>query len=132
MNNQRTAAPTPGPWCVQKLNHCDGELWLQIGYEKPDGTKWGPICRISSPAEPLPDGVVAEIKYMATSNANQLANARLIAAAPDLLAACEAAVAADEAALEELYKLRPEFMHELPHNVTDQLRAAIAKAKGTT
>lgn len=77
---------TPEPWVVQKLNNCRDELWLQIGYEKPDGTKWGPVCRINSPAEPMPDGVVAEIKHMATSNEQQEANAERIVACVNNLA----------------------------------------------
>lgn len=76
---------TPGPWQVQQLQHAHQELWLQIGYRDHDGASRGPICRINCPAEPMPDGVVAEIKYMATSNENQIANAKLIAAAPTML-----------------------------------------------
>lgn len=83
---EKCAGHTEFPWCVQKLSHCMGSLWLQIGYEKPDGTKWGPVCRINSTGEPMPDGVVAEISSMATSERRQLADAQLLAHAPFLLA----------------------------------------------
>jgi len=107
---------TPGPWIVQQLNHSRSELWLQIGYEKSNGTQWGPVCRVNSPAEPMPDGVVAEIKYMATGNENQWANARLIAAAPHLLAACRMVVD-DE---------------NLTQSANEVLRDAIARATAET
>jgi len=52
-----------------------------------------------------------------------LANARLIAAAPDLLAACEMSLKVAEI----LYDEHPG--HYGPHEWRDDLRAAIAKAK---
>lgn len=78
---------TPGPWEVQKLNHVAGELWLQVGQNG-----LGPIARVRTDVEPMQPGVVAELKCLATDREEQWANAHLIAAAPDLLAACRAAL----------------------------------------
>ncbi len=64
---------SPRPWEVQQLRHCDGRLWLQIGY-----SGRGPIVRINCTAEPMKQGVVCESKYMATSEEEQIANATLI------------------------------------------------------
>lgn len=60
---------TPGPWRVNQHEHADGELWLSIGHK--DDERW--------------IGPVADIKYLVTRPDEQWANARLIAAAPDLL-----------------------------------------------
>lgn len=67
-----TSQPTPGPWEVVRHFHIDGELWLSVNqHADAHGMKeW-----------------VAEVKYLTTEPERQLANARLIAAAPDLLAA---------------------------------------------
>jgi hypothetical protein len=68
---------TPGPWETQKLDHVDGELWLQVGWKDRRGISWGPI---------------AELRNLVTSAEEQWANARLIAAAPELLEAAKQAV----------------------------------------
>lgn len=57
--------------------------------------------------------------------ATQRANARLIAAAPDLLAACEAMLAHEV----YTYEGNLEARVTVPRDVIDQLRAAIAKAR---
>lgn len=63
---------TSGPWEVVRHSHVDGELWLSVNqHADTDGMKeW-----------------VAEIKYLTTDPQQQWANARLIAAAPELLQA---------------------------------------------
>jgi hypothetical protein len=112
--------PTPGPWEVQKLPHAAGELWLQISYRDPDGQRRGPVADIVD-KQWIP---AAELKYLATPEPEQWANARLIAASPDLLAACEALVET--------------MLHEEPcHDpvcewcpAVRQAQAAINKAKG--
>lgn len=80
---------TPTPWKVTKLSHANDQLWLQI--TGPDGR--GPIVRVNSPGEPMPDGVIAESKLLITSEENQLANADFIVRACNshaaLLAACK-------------------------------------------
>jgi hypothetical protein len=60
------------------------------------------------------------------------ANAQLIAAAPDLLAACEAALADDEATIKNIkaYPVTQSIIIGVNLEITDQLRAAIAKATG--
>jgi hypothetical protein len=82
---------TKGKWEVQKLNHAEGELWLQIGVGG-----WGPICDIigekpSPPHTPMKWQGIADFKFLVTPEKEQEANARLIAAAPDLLEACKLA-----------------------------------------
>lgn len=73
------AAPTPGPWRVigqlRQVNPC-GDLWCGE-IELPARKKYrGSICSIQS-ADHIADGISAD---------EAAANARLIAAAPDLLA----------------------------------------------
>lgn len=80
---------TPGPWVIQKLDHARGELWLQIGL----ATGLGPIAGIvgDDTAEPT-FKPVAGMKYLVTPEAEQWANARLIAAAPALYEAAKYAI----------------------------------------
>jgi hypothetical protein len=105
---------TPGPWTL--LIHVEGDPVLNVirdGTEKYRGSitsaKW--IAELD--ADSL-DGECGENE----------ANARLIAAAPDLLAACEAV-------LSNLDHLSDVWGQEgVTRTVQDRLRAAIAKAKG--
>ncbi len=85
---------TPGPWSVQFV--IDGAFQIM-------GTEQGDECVIAARNE-FPD-----------RHAEFAANARLIAAAPDLLAACKAASNA---------------MFRVDLDTHDKLRAAIAKAEG--
>lgn len=71
------AEHTPLPWEVQRLNHATGDLWLQIGYRDPAEHSRGPIAGIVS-KQWIP---AAELEYLATPDAEQWANARLIVAA---------------------------------------------------
>lgn len=97
-----TNTHTPGPW----------EVWADPGIETRDVF-----------VVPVAGGVV--VADIVTVNAHGIAteqtistghaNARLIAAAPELLEACEAALLRDDIASDEL---------------GDALRAAVAKAKG--
>jgi hypothetical protein len=73
---------TPGPWRINQLNHVDGDLWLSIGHHTHEGTD-EPEGRWIGP--------VADIQHLVTRESEQWANARLIACAPDLYAALEAA-----------------------------------------
>lgn len=52
---------TPLPWEVQKLDHVNGELWLQIGHAG--------------------RGPIAELKYLVASDEQQWSDANLIVAA---------------------------------------------------
>lgn len=98
---------TPGPWAV---SICDKELW---------------------DTDTTTDIESAHGEHIATMGAAHdyatwEADARLIAAAPDLLAACEAALAYIPGS--EVHSWPPGF--ELRRKAIDLLRAAIAKAEG--
>ena len=96
---------TPGPWtaCNEGLCKC-GYVWCpDYPVAKVTRGEWGDLG--------MPYGEVPE--------ATAVANARLIAAAPELLFAAEQALMAFEDG------------YDAP-KVRDDLRAAIAKAKGVT
>lgn len=78
---------TPGPWEVHEHFHVDGEFWCSIGYNG-----FGPITDVVGEEgdktryyQP-----VAGMKYLVTPVKEQKANAKLIAAAPELLEECKA------------------------------------------
>lgn len=101
---------TPGPW----------EAWNAHG-----GTilrNWRIGESNTTPGVVRPIAVVAN-EDCGRSGDEQAANARLLAAAPDLLVACEAAKSALEWAAKELSKSMPVKFDEV-----EQLRAAIDKA----
>ncbi len=112
MATETTTKHTPGPWAVctwashMPLSGWPSEVCADDG--EGDGTT---IC------------MFYKVDLYDFDRAAVEANARLIAAAPDLLAACEAA-------LDEL-----EYFHEPQMTGTSgiirDLRAAIAKARGT-
>ena len=87
---------TPGPWEIQTTTG------LQIYITQPQNI----LNR--------KPGFYAEVRRFTTNVDEVKANANLIAAAPDLLEACEIALASDD------------------RNVQHVLRSAIAKAKGET
>lgn len=100
------AKHTPGPWTFEHVSQDVVDI-------KSDGPKWKAVATIK--ANKLGAGEVG---------ADELSsNARLIAAAPDLLAACEKAADAFDALAE---------VNNLPsgwkRSVVDPIRAAIAKA----
>jgi len=104
-------AHTPGPWRVHQMNHADGALWLTIGFKDYEGTS-DPDGRWIGP--------VADLRFLNAREEEQWANARLIAAAPDLLAACEAMSA----------HLRNGWPQGVAfETIVDAMRAAIAKAR---
>ena len=70
---------TPGPWLIHKPRHCDGDLWIQVLKGAWDITSNGASEK----------GVIADAKYSAMTDEENEANARLIAAAPDLLEALQ-------------------------------------------
>ena len=93
---------TPGPWTIQKYysNGCEAGPWIMAGPDS-DGQR-----RIVASVGGAP--------YIdADRGATTYANARLIAAAPDLLVACRAA----------LMMIDP-FVHDVT-----EIEAAIAKAE---
>lgn len=88
---------TPGPWTTNEAEHDSlfQDIKIKGGYHS--------IAYVWFDDAPVPD-----------FNAEQRANAKLIVAAPDLLAACEIAL---------------QFCGEYPE-VYDQVADAIARAKG--
>ena len=92
---ERPALATPGPWRIRSDSSCS--------VEGPDGKLITIVC--------------------AGSVQKDAADARLIAAAPDLLAALEAYISIMKTPC--LYGELPVFLREF----SDQARAAIAKAK---
>ena len=101
--------PTPGPWHIEKWN--PQAIFSRIGTHVAsathgDGRNAFSIGKLTDSCQ----------------NDDPEANARLIAAAPDLLAACEAALA-------ERANVGLNRPHWTP-GVTERLQAAIAKAKG--
>lgn len=108
------ARHTPGPWEVVDYRYGDraAETWLGI---------------IRGAFEILEERFqVGRIKYSSLPTEENWANARLIAAAPDLLEACKAV-------MECKFRIEPgRCYHGPPDNlrqeIVDQLRAAIAKA----
>lgn len=77
-----TKKHTPGPWEAQNT---EGAGWsVRKQHERPGYTGLAPICSMAWWQFDIPGIIDDEISG---------ANARLIAAAPDLLAACEAALA---------------------------------------
>jgi hypothetical protein len=93
----KTPAHTPGPWKVAEREGC---------YRSINGVAWYGLAKVVTRM----DGTERDCKDGA-------ANARLIAAAPDLLAACILAAAHHQG------------FHSVPGKA---LRAAIAKALGAT
>lgn len=97
------SAHTPGPWSVYED---EDEPTLVVGHEKMPSYHiplWGRVLSETPPTE------------------EDRANARLIAAAPDMLDALKAYIAADESG-----------DHDSFVNAYEGARAAIAKAEGET
>lgn len=98
---------TPGPWTVEDaLESREGEVW------------------VIAPNAPAGRGMIVFMGDMEQIEAQDLGDAHLIAAAPDLLAACEGLVAAFKA--EDLIITTIDGCNYLP---LMQAYAAIAKAK---
>jgi len=126
--------PTPGPWKLELDFKDNGELRYfptVLTHDKPtmrysDGSgdeesakrNARIVIHAGQPAEELQRGVIRN--DMDTC----LANARLIAAAPDLLAACEAALANMEAELNRAPRPMPD------PQVAILLQDALKKARG--
>lgn len=100
----KTHTHTPGPWKV--LEHARGR---------------GRTCVSTTNESPI-QAIICDIdvKSVKTGEAMRLSNARLIAAAPDLLAALVEMLEASERPVNERWFL----------NVRSHARAAIAKAEG--
>lgn len=93
---------TPGPWNI---------LWVNVAKDPRDNS-----------AASIETGTGSIIALNLAKKEHAEGNARLIAAAPDLLAACNRA-------LTELAE--PVMLHVALPRICAELRAAIAKAEGT-
>lgn len=105
-----SARHTPGPWFIEETPESDSGSFLIIS----DGA---------------PEWIVAETARGIPGNPDE-ANARLIAAAPDLLAALKAAVDCGMVPTSSVSDGgAAKYVHQVA--VADMIRAAIAKAEGT-
>lgn len=103
-----TTKHTPGPWRAVLYTHPTFTIWDIVAPE----SAFEPSGRFFGGSLPKADGT--EHEYSVNEDMSE-ADAHLIAAAPDLLAACEAALP----------------HHQGGHSDTGRLlRAAIAKARG--
>jgi len=111
-----THTHTPGPWQLEEPHEPTPNMAWVWGSTPGKDTC---ICNV----------LVTQDPEWGVSPDEALANACLIASAPDLLAACEAIAARLEEAGHLSYGLRTMTYHE-DSDVMVQLRAAISKAKG--
>ena len=115
----QAASFTPGPWRVSEVRSGDGAVWVRVdlGTLGPQPGLAGPHTAISR----------ADLSG-ATNKRNadiQRANARLIAAAPDLLEALETALAAWDA----IYVQTELQRAQRQRHASEICRAALAKAR---
>lgn len=105
---------TPGPWKLSAMRTEEG--FSSNCYKSVNGERWGQLANI-----------VVRFKGNAKESPEGLANATLIAAAPDMLEA-----------LEEAYDLLADYVPSTPireakhASMVSKTAAAIAKAKGET
>ena len=109
---------THGPWKYLVTHPLSGDAWFVIADK--DGR--GPIMDVGGKDK---SGQIAEAKYLITDPQEIESNARLIAAAPEMLEACEAAFN-----WLNVYGEHSSFQFGSEQKLHDILHAAIAKAKG--
>jgi hypothetical protein len=100
---------TPGPWTIEQCRNDDGSRFLTINGQGPWGAWLADVQAGNINGKP------------ANVTERHMANARLIAASPDLLSACESALA---------LLTDPNAEPGDADAVTAMLLTAIAKAKG--
>ena len=126
------AEHTPGPWMIHLHNHVDGELWLSIGHLR-NGMETGPVTDITGKVSQV-FRPCCEFKYLLASEDEQWANAHLIAAAPDLLAALEEVEYGQIVITREYGSMREcpicQNSEGYGHGKDCLISAAIAKARG--
>ena len=110
---------TPGPWQIGQQHHTGGGEFYNASCVYQAGTETPAVCSVYGlPINQTRDAVV-EMATRRKDTAEGLANARLIAAAPELLAALQAIVALDDGDSPDLWHYEKEFAAGV---------AAIAKA----
>lgn len=102
-----TSKHTPGEWTVLKED--DGDIWIYGN----GNNRGGAMCRMLPPGSKYISGETGEVKDFLNEN---MCNARLIAAAPDML--------------DTLWTVLCQV--ELPLDVENMVSAAIIKATGGT
>ena len=115
---------TPGPWKARR----DLSLHRLVYHELPDG-RWQVICDWGGWSEQAMRHGVDLDACSQEAYPNQEADARLIAAAPDLLAACQRFVDYDDIGADE-YDAKYGKAEDQISAIRQQARDAIAKAKG--
>jgi hypothetical protein len=112
------AGHTPGPWSVGPTHHeSEGKSWLFY----------------SDQTHILAPNGLTDVAIVEAGEEEGQANARLIAAAPDLLAACECALYLGEIAVRnglEGFGKADEDEIVADHVILKAIRQAITKAKG--
>lgn len=109
---------TPGPWKARDCKTKNGDIWI-------DCDAW-----VNRKSASCLGGTLATAHGTGTGNGSVEANARLIAAAPNMLAALKAAVPVLEGELESRTAAgMPEYEAEVRRPL-ELVRAAIAKAEG--
>lgn len=114
------SAHTPGPWAWDDEG---GELFASRGASAGTTILWP--RNISAECDARRDGWASALGSHNASDEESAANARLIAAAPKLLAACRTALT-----LRQLGGMLP-GVREIVQVVVDEAEAAIAEAAGS-
>ena len=112
---------TPGPWHFHMARN-DGAVrtfWVNAEYEIPAGKRQHAVCELY------------DVFHQGEHQADAEANARLIAAAPELLRSCREALASSELWMDwDNVGGEHEGEAEACASVVQRLKAAIAKATG--
>lgn len=105
---------TPGPWAYKRTHEMSSDHWYVIV----DKNGRGPVVDVGGKDE---SGQIAEAKYLVTDQKEIEANARLIAAAPELLEALKEIEIIAEGGL---YTPREcmNLIHELAKLATDKAK----------
>jgi hypothetical protein len=113
MKTETKHTHTPGPWTIENCTNEDGSKFLSINGQGP----WG--CFLADIQAGNINGKPADIGLL------HLANARLIAAAPELLA-----VLKDAVPLMQRYAMRCAVLEPSVDRILPAMISAIAKAEG--
>lgn len=112
---------TPGPWTLRELGACEKACFREMHFWAVDSVEVE-ICNLDK-GNATSDGWITDNE--------SLANAKLIAAAPDLLAACKAWLTAHDENMHLLGQgvLSPTELKQAVHDGIVAVRAAVLKAE---